>query len=152
MLAWNRLGHQLLAGHLDVDAPNRPADRPNLTRMLFLDPHYRDLCLRWPDEAARAVASPRVVAGRRADDRELAGLIGEPTMNSPEFASLWARHPVATRVSGTKYFRHPEVGEFAAQFEALLVADDSGQRVPMYSAAPGSAAEAALELLRRSGS
>ena len=45
ILAWNRLGHQLLAGHLDPDAPNRPADRPNLTRMLFLDPHHRDLYL-----------------------------------------------------------------------------------------------------------
>jgi transcriptional regulator with XRE-family HTH domain len=152
VLAWNRLGHQLLAGHLDVDAPNRPADRPNLTRMLFLDPHHRDLYPCWPDEAARAVASLRVVAGRRADDRELAELIGELTMNSPEFASLWARHPVATCVSGTKHFRHPEVGEFAVQFEVLLVADDSGQRMLMYSAAPGSAAEAALDLLRRSGS
>jgi hypothetical protein len=55
-------------------------------------------------------------------------------------------------VSGTKHFRHPEVGEFAVQFEVLLVADDSGQRMLMYSAAPGSAAEAALDLLRRSGS
>src|SRR6266545_1404028 len=55
VLTWNPLGHLLLAGHLDVDAPARPADRPNLTRMLFLDPHHRDLYPRWQDEAARAV-------------------------------------------------------------------------------------------------
>ena len=36
ILAWNRLGHLLLGGHLDFDSPARSADRPNLTRMLFL--------------------------------------------------------------------------------------------------------------------
>lgn len=149
VLAWNPLGHQLLAGHLDPSAPDRPTDRPNLTRMLFLDPHHRDLHARWEDEAARAVASLRLVAGRRAEDRELAELIGELTMNSPEFAALWAKHPVANCVSGTKFFRHPEVGELALEFQALLLPDDSGQRVLMYSAAPGSPAEAALQLLHR---
>ncbi|HEX4225581.1 MAG TPA: helix-turn-helix transcriptional regulator [Pseudonocardiaceae bacterium] len=149
VLAWNSLGHQLLAGHLDPAAPDRPADRPNLTRMLFLDPHHRDLYPRWADEAARAVASLRVVAGRRAEDRELAELIGELTMNSAEFAALWAKHPVANCVAGTKFFRHPEIGELALEFQALSLADDSGHRILMYSAAPGSPAETALHLLRR---
>ncbi|GAA5162265.1 helix-turn-helix transcriptional regulator [Amycolatopsis dongchuanensis] len=147
VLAWNTLGHRLLAGHLDPAAPGRPADRPNLTRMLFLDPHHRDLYARWPEEAARAVASLRLVAGRHADDRELAELIGELTMRSPEFAALWAKHPVATCVSGTKYFRHPEVGELVLDFEALLLADEPGQRILTYTAEPGSASEAALRLL-----
>jgi transcriptional regulator with XRE-family HTH domain len=148
VLAWNTLGHLLLAGHLDVDAPNRPADQPNLTRMLFLDPHHRDLYSRWDDEAARAVASLRVVAGRRKDDRELAEMIGELTMKSPEFASLWSKHPVANCVSGTKHFRHPEIGEIILAFEALLLADEPGQRILMYSAEPYSPSAAALQLLR----
>lgn len=148
VLAWNTLGHLLLAGHLDFDAPNRPADRPNLTRMLFCDPHHRDLYRDWATEVARAVASLRLVAGRYKNDRELAELIGELTMNSPEFASLWAKHPVANCVSGTKEFRHPEVGELTLDFEALVLPDDSGQRILMYSAKPGSASEAALQLLR----
>lgn len=71
ILAWNRLGHLLLAGHLDYAAPDRPADRPNLTRMLFLDPHHRDLYPNWREEAARAVASLRLMAGRNSGDREL---------------------------------------------------------------------------------
>ena len=62
---------------------------------------------------------------------------------------MWAKHPVANCVAGTKFFRHPQVGELALEFEALLLADDSGQRILMYSAAPDSAAEAALQLLRR---
>jgi len=83
VLAWNSLGHLLLAGHLAADAPTRPTDRPNLTRMLFLDPHTRDLHRNWPAEAALAVASMRFVAAQFRGDRELAELIGELTLNSP---------------------------------------------------------------------
>jgi transcriptional regulator with XRE-family HTH domain len=147
VLAWNAMGHLLLAGHLDFDAPNRPSERPNLTRMLFLDPHHRDLHVDWHEEATRLVASLRLVAGRHADDRELAELIGELTMKSPEFASLWSQHPVANCVSGTKRLRHPEVGELTVEFEALLLADVPGQRILMYTATPGSPSEAALRLL-----
>ncbi|TYB49719.1 helix-turn-helix domain-containing protein [Actinomadura chibensis] len=148
VLAWNTLGHLLLAGHYAAGAPDRPAERPNLTRMLFLDAHYRDLHVHWQEEATRAIASLRLVAGRFPDDRDLAELVGELSMRSPEFASLWSKHPVATCASGTKHFRHPEVGELTLQFEALHLPDDSGHRILMYSAAPGSPSEAALRLLR----
>src|SRR4029450_7881797 len=37
VLTWNDLGHALLAGHVDRTAVDRPAERPNLARMLFLD-------------------------------------------------------------------------------------------------------------------
>ncbi|MEW9533817.1 helix-turn-helix transcriptional regulator [Microbispora sp. NPDC049125] len=147
VLAWNTLGHLLLAGHLDAGSPDRPADRPNLTRLLFLDPHHRDLHVRWEVEAARAVASLRLVAGRYQDDRELAELIGELTMRSPEFSSLWSRQPVANCVSGTKLFRHPEVGDLELDFEVLHLPDESGHRTLMYSARPGSPSEAGLRLL-----
>ena len=147
VLAWNLLGHRLLAGHHDVDAPSRPADRPNLTRMLFLDPHVRELYPRWEEEAARAVASLRLLAGRSADDRELAELVGELTMKSPEFARLWARHPVQNCVSGRKQFRHPEVGPLELSFEMLHLGDSSEHRLLAYSAQAGSPSEAALRLL-----
>jgi hypothetical protein len=93
ILAGNRLGHLLLAGHVDFDAPRRPADRPNLTRMLFLDPHTRELYRNWPEEASLAVASMRFIAAQFKDDRNLAGLIGELTLHSEEFASLWPNIP-----------------------------------------------------------
>ena len=149
VLAWNSLGHLLLAGHLDVAAPELPGQRPNLTRMLFLDPHHRDLYPAWDEEATRAVAAMRLVAGRHADDRELTELIGELTMKSAEFARLWSKHPVANCVSGAKHFRHPEVGELTLDFEALQFADEPGRRILMYSAEPGTPSEAALQLLHR---
>lgn len=147
ILAWNALGHRLLAGHCDVDAPERPADRPNLTRMLFLDPHTRDLYPRWREEAVRAVATLRLIAGRFPDDRELAELIGELSVKSPEFAAIWSRHPVRNCVSGTKQLRHPEVGELQLEFAVLQLPDDAGHRMLTFTAMPGSPSEAALRLL-----
>jgi transcriptional regulator with XRE-family HTH domain len=148
VLAWNRLGHLLLAGHLDFDAPQRPADRPNLTRMLFLDPHTRELHRNWRDEASLAVASMRFVAAQFKDDRDLAELIGELTLHSKQFASLWAKHPVQRCMTGIKQFRHPVVGDFDLGFEVLHLPDANGQRLITHTAEPDSPAEAALALLQ----
>jgi len=147
VLAWNRLGHLLLAGHLDFDAPARPADRPNLTRLLFLDPHTRDLYRNWHEEASLAVASTRFVAARFSDDRELAELIGELSVKSTDFASLWARHPVQRCTSGVKRFSHPEVGELDLHFDVWHLPDAGGHRVITHTAEPGSLACVALGLL-----
>jgi transcriptional regulator with XRE-family HTH domain len=147
VLAWNSLGHALLAGHVDFDVPSRPADRPNLTRMLFLDPHTHELYANWGEEAARAVASLRLVAGRHRDDRELADLVGELTVKSDDFASLWSSHPVYNCQSGLKRFQHPEVGEFELEFEILHLPDDTGHRILTYTAIPATPSHAALHLL-----
>jgi transcriptional regulator with XRE-family HTH domain len=147
VLAWNSPGHRLLAGHVDRDAPHHPDRRPNLTRMLFLDPHHRDLYPRWENSASCAVASLRLAASRHPDDPELAALIGELTVNSDEFAALWAAHPVAEHASGPRHLRHPEVGVLTLELETLLLADDPGQRLLLYNAADPSPSQAALQML-----
>jgi transcriptional regulator with XRE-family HTH domain len=148
VLAWNRLGHRLVAGHLAFDAPVTLSLRPNMTRLLFLDHHTRELYPHWREEATRAVASLRLVAGRMADDPEMASLIGELTMKSEEFGALWAKHPVENCMSGLKHMHHPEVGPLELHFEVLSLPDDSGHRVLMYTADPGSPAFESLELLK----
>ncbi|WP_104138718.1 helix-turn-helix transcriptional regulator [Arthrobacter sp. ZGTC131] len=148
VLAWNQIGHRLVAGHLDFDAPGTPSARPNMTRMLFLDHHTRELYSEWKEEATRAVASLRLVAGRTTDDPEMASLVGELTMKSEEFAALWGKHPVANCMSGLKRIHHPEVGPLELQFEVLSLPDDSGQRVLMYTADPGTPAFESLQLLQ----
>ncbi|WP_330342103.1 helix-turn-helix transcriptional regulator [Streptomyces sp. NBC_00557] len=147
VLAWNALGHALLAGHLPADSPGTPGNRPNLTRMLFLDEQYRELYPDWKEEAQLAVASLRLVAGRHPDDRRLAELVGQLTVQCDEFASLWARHPVRTCTSGVKRLHHPLVGAMDLSFENLLLPGTSGQRLIAYTAEPGSPSEAALRLL-----
>jgi transcriptional regulator with XRE-family HTH domain len=147
VLAWNQLGHALLAGHLAPESPDTPATRPNMTRMLFLDEQYRELYTNWHDQAQLAVASLRLDAGRHPDDRSLAELVGQLTMNCDEFASRWARHPVRTCTSGVKHLRHPLVGAMELSFENLVIPGTSGQRLIAYTAEPGSPSEAALRLL-----
>ncbi|WP_101256101.1 helix-turn-helix domain-containing protein [Streptomyces barkulensis] len=147
ILAWNRLGHALLAGHLDARGPDDPSARPNLTQLLFLDENFRTLYADWHEEARLAVASLRLVAGRHPDDRRLAELVGQLAMRSPDFASRWAGHPVRTCTSGVKHFRHPVVGAMELAFENLHIPGDSGQRMIAYSAEPGSPSDAALRLL-----
>ncbi len=147
VLAWNRAGHLLLADHLDYDLPARVEYRPNQLRMLFLDERTRDLYADWPDEAARAVASLRYVAAQSADDRRLAELVGELSMNSPEFVRLWAGHDVKLCTSGSKRFRHPHVGELTLGYEVLHLPEGNGQRLLTHTAQPGSPSLATLRLL-----
>ncbi len=147
VLAWNHLGHALLAGHLPAECPYTPATRPNLTRMLFLDGAYG---ARYPDreeEARLAVASLRLTAGRHPEDPALAELVGQLTLGSREFAALWARHPVRTCTSGVKHLRHQLVGELTLTFENLVVPGTADHRLITYTAEPGSPSEAALRLL-----
>ncbi|MGV4988200.1 helix-turn-helix transcriptional regulator [Streptomyces sp. NRAIS4] len=150
VLAWNPLGHALLAAHLPRQAPDTPGQRPNLIRMLFLDERYQDLYADRKEEALLAVASLRLVAGRHPDDRALAELIGQLSIHSGEFTALWARHPVRTCTSGTKSLHHPAVGALELSFENLDLPGTWGQRLIAYTAEPGSPSDAALRLLAAS--
>jgi transcriptional regulator with XRE-family HTH domain len=147
VLAWNRLGHALLAGHLPHEAPQDPRQRPNVIRMLFLDRHTRELYRNWDDEAEAAVASLRFVAARYPDDRALAELVGELSMNSPEFAALWARHVVMLCSSGTKHLHHPEVGDLDMCYQALHLPDADGQRLLAHTTPSTSDSSIALRIL-----
>lgn len=149
ILAWNQAGHRLVASHLDFDAPEAPSRRPNMTRMLFLDNETRALYPHWRTEAARAVASLRLLSGRFADDAELATLVGELTLKSPEFAAMWADHPVENCMTGQKTLDHPQIGPLKLGFEVLTMPDDSGHRVLTYTAEPESDTAKALTRLRR---
>lgn len=152
VLAWNALGHVLLAGHLDLSAPERPTTRPNQLRLLFLDPHTRELYRDWADEAALAVSSLRYTAAQYPDDRLLAELIGDLSIHSPEFTRLWAKHDVRLCSSGTKRLHHPEIGDLDLHYEVLHLPDSQGQRILTHTAVEESAAADALSLLHPTSS
>jgi transcriptional regulator with XRE-family HTH domain len=147
VLAWNRLAHALLAGHLDFEGPTRAGDQPNLARLVFLDPHTRELYADWKRKARDVVAYLRVSAARWPDDLKLTELVGELSMRSTEFANLWSVHPVRGCAHNTRDYQHPLVGALTLSDELLQLPDDEGQRVVVLNAEPGSASEAALKLL-----
>lgn len=147
ILAWNRAGHLLLAGHLDVNAPSCEDDRPNQLKMLFLDPHTRELYRDWESEAALSVASLRYIAGQFPEDRRMYELIGELNVRSDDFARLWLQHTVQLCTSGVKRLHHPEVGDLDLDYEVLHLPDGDGQRILTHYAEPGSSAHSAVQLL-----
>ena len=147
VLAWNAPGHALLAGHVDRTAPDRPADRPNLARMLFLDRHTRDLYVDWNRKARAVVGNLRLVAGRHPEDALLAALIGELSMKSPEFVALWRDHRVKPCEADEHELRHPVVGTLTVTQQILQLARTPEQSVTVVTTTAGSSSADAIKLL-----
>ncbi|MEU6674684.1 helix-turn-helix transcriptional regulator [Streptomyces sp. NPDC046925] len=147
VLAWNRLGHALFAAHLSPDSPERAAERPNLARMLFLDPHTRALYADWEAKAKAVVENLRMVAGRHPDDTPLTSLIGELTVKSPEFAAMWADHGVHPCDFASYEMRHPLVGTLTVTQQSLSLPQAADQQLVLAVTEPGSPSREAVTLL-----
>ncbi|MFJ7209634.1 helix-turn-helix domain-containing protein [Streptomyces sp. NPDC098789] len=145
VLAWNRLGHALFAGHLDPAAPDEPAERPNMARLVFLDAHTRDLYADWPSKARAVVGNLRLVAGRHPHDTALHTLLGELSAKSEDFASMWADHRVKTCTVADYEMCHPLVGSLTATQQTL--SQGPGPSVVVATTTAGSPSRAALDLL-----
>ncbi|GAB3924914.1 helix-turn-helix transcriptional regulator [Kribbella albertanoniae] len=146
VLAWNRMGHALFAGHYPYDAPADPRRRPSIPRMYFLDPLSRDLYRNWAENARIHVAYLRLTAGRYPTDAHLAELIGELAIGSSDFARIWADGEVADCTVGTMHLQHPTVGALDVDYQVWLQPDSPGHRLEVYT--PGDAPSAdALRLL-----
>jgi hypothetical protein len=152
VLAWNELGHALLAGHLDPASPDDPANRPNTSRMVFLDPHCRELYSDWRRKARAVVGNLRIAVGRHPDDPLLAELIGELTMKSPEFVALWRDHRVTPCDAATYDLHHPVVGTVTVSQQTLTIVRSPEQSLIVVTTVAGSPSQEALTLLRQAGS
>ena len=149
VLAWNALGHALLAGHLDFDAPDDPARRPNIARLLLLDPHSRELYVDWKRKIRAVVGNLRITVGKYPDDPLLAELIGELTMKSPEFVALWGDHRVQPCDAAAYELHHPVVGSVTVTQQTLSIARSPDQLLIVCTTPAGSPDEEALALLRQ---
>ncbi|GAB37680.1 MULTISPECIES: MmyB family transcriptional regulator [Gordonia] len=150
IVGWNRLGHAVLASHLDPAAPTSETP-PNKVSMLFTDPATRALHRDWEFEARLAVASlryvtaPLVTTTSRTHDIDL--LVADLASRSADFARIWAQHPVESCSSGTKRFRHRIVGDLDLTYEMLHLPEEDGHRLMLMHATPGSSHDDALRLL-----
>ncbi|MWK37071.1 helix-turn-helix domain-containing protein [Actinomadura sp. J1-007] len=148
VLAWNRLGHALLAGHVGFDTADA-AVRPNIARLLFLDPHHRALYRDWEAKAQVTVAALHQAAARYRADPGLERLIGGLAVDSPEFARMWARRPVRTCSYYLRELEHPVVGRLTLANETVTLPDDD-QQMGLFYARPGTPDADALALLVQS--
>jgi transcriptional regulator with XRE-family HTH domain len=146
VLAWNRAGHALFAGHLDYEAPRHAPDRPSIPRMFFLDPLARDLHRNWEELARVHVAYLRLTAGRFPTDARLANLIGELAMRSDVFATMWATGEVADCTTGDMRLHHPTIGATNVAYQVWLQPDSPDHRLEIYTPNDPASADA-LRLL-----
>ncbi|MFD9430844.1 helix-turn-helix domain-containing protein [Streptomyces sp. NPDC060002] len=147
VLAWNRQGHALFAGHVDRDSPAEPGRRPNMAKLVFLDAHTRELYTDWPAKARAVVGNLRLTAGRYPEDPLLAGLVGELSMRSPEFAAMWADHRILACDVADYEMHHPTVGTLTVTQQTLQSPQGNGPAVVIATATAGSPSATALSLL-----
>jgi len=128
----------------DVGEEGRKRDR---ARNFFLDPAAREFFPDWSQDAIGLVAELRIQVARRPDDPRLTALVGELSIKSDEFRALWAKHPVKDKTSGTKTVHHPLVGRMSFAYDRMVLADDDGANLYVFSAEPGSDSAERLALL-----
>ncbi|MEV1003852.1 helix-turn-helix transcriptional regulator [Nonomuraea sp. NPDC050202] len=144
----------------EVLAQNRPAlllmgdlthfsgDRRYIVYRWFTDPAAR--AAHPPEEQdqqdRQIVADLRAVAGRRAGDPTVAGLIDRLQTESADFRRLWAEHEVAVRRASRKTLLSPRVGRLVMDCETLIT-PDQGQQLLVFTPADDETRER-LDLLR----
>jgi transcriptional regulator with XRE-family HTH domain len=120
VLAQNRMS-VLVAG----DLTGLTGDRRYLVYRWFVDPDGRAGC---PPEdqdyqSRLVVADLRAVAGRRAGDPTVTGLVQRLQEASEEFRELWSDHEVAVRRADRKTVLHAKVGPLLMDCETLMTPD-----------------------------
>jgi transcriptional regulator with XRE-family HTH domain len=141
-LAANQLGRALYAPLFE--SREQP---PNSARFTFLDPAAQQFFRDWEKAAKDLVAALRSMAGRNPYDRGLTDLVGELSTRSETFRTWWAAHNVRYHQTGTKRLHHPVVGELELNYEVMELTADTGLRLAVFTAEPGSRSEQALNLL-----
>jgi transcriptional regulator with XRE-family HTH domain len=142
LLSANRLGYALYS-----EVFSDPVHPANMARFIFFNPRATEFFDNWETIASDAVAILRAEAGRDPYDRRLSDLIGELSTRSEEFRVRWAAHNVKFHRTGVKCLHHPLVGDLTLAYEALELPADTGQRILVYTAEPGSPSHEALSLL-----
>jgi transcriptional regulator with XRE-family HTH domain len=119
----------------------------NTLRAAFLEPEMREFYRDWDETTAKAVAYLRSVIGGALDDPRLAELVGELSLRSERFRTLWARQDVRQKTSGVTSLLHPQVGSLDLRYEKLALPGAPGQMLVTYHAERGSPSHEKLELL-----
>ncbi|MEV5413089.1 helix-turn-helix transcriptional regulator [Thermopolyspora sp. NPDC052614] len=120
VLAQNRMAVLLMG-----DQTGFTGDRRYMVYRWFTDPAER--AAHPPEDredyGRSLVADLRAVAGRRADDPVVAGLVERLQRASADFRRLWAEHEVAVRRVIHKTVLHQRVGRLAMECETLMTPD-----------------------------
>jgi transcriptional regulator with XRE-family HTH domain len=138
----------LAANPLAAAISPRLAAGENRLRAVFLDPDERALYPDWDDTTARLVAGFRRSVGADTNDSRFIDLVGELSLASDRFRSLWAQQDVQARQNWPITIDHPLVGALTLHREKLIIADTVQSLVlAIYHPAPGSDSAEKLSFL-----
>ncbi len=143
VLAWNTL-----ATHFIGDLSGFPDADRNMIRWTFRLP---PTAVPWIDPdvvrfTRTIVADLRTAYARYPADPGIQSLVTELLGTSPQFAEMWDAHEVESRRPIIKRVDHPLAGPLEFECQVLHI-PDTGQRLIVYCAAPGSPTEAAFRRL-----
>ncbi|WP_406390703.1 helix-turn-helix domain-containing protein [Streptomyces sp. NBC_00887] len=142
VIAWNSL-----AATLVTDFGKVPEKQRNYVRILFTDPAMRTLYADWETVARTCVAQLRMEAAKYPDDPRLTALVGELSVQDPDFRQWWAAHQVTTLGVGTKALHHPIAGELSLDWDTLTATTDPDQQLVVWTAEPGTPSHDGLRIL-----
>lgn len=95
----------------------------NRLRSLLLDPEEREFHADWEEAVVSFVAVARQTLGDDLGDPRAVELIGELSIASARFRTLWARHDVRALEGGSATINHPLVGQLSLHREKVPVGD-----------------------------
>lgn len=142
VLAWNDLAAAMM-----VDFGQIPSAKRNYVRILFTHPVMRALYADWDAVAQTAVAQLRMEAAKYPDDPRLTSLVGELSVQDPQFADWWAGRTVKSLTTGTKTLNHQLAGELVLDWDTLVEAHDAEQQLVIWTAPADSPTHDALRFL-----
>ncbi|MBB5167586.1 transcriptional regulator with XRE-family HTH domain [Mycobacterium sp. AZCC_0083] len=121
----------------------------NLPRATFLEPEMRQIIQNWETITAAQVAWLRFFLGAEGTaDPELLDIVDELCSASARFRTLWSRHEVKQKTTGTIVFCHPQVGRLSLIYRTLTV-PETGQVLVAHDAEAGTCSEERLHRLAR---
>jgi transcriptional regulator with XRE-family HTH domain len=137
VIAWNRAATLMLG-----DYGSLPPHRRNILRMIFLDPHAREVQYDWESVARHVVGAFRVESARAGAVNEVGPLVDELCLLSPEFSAMWhANEVTGTPSEAVKHIRHPTIGSLALEYSAFSVDGRTDLTMVVYNPATPEDAE-----------
>ncbi|WP_035841290.1 helix-turn-helix transcriptional regulator [Kitasatospora azatica] len=149
---WNRSWAAVLG-----DPSAVPPEARSLVRSRFPTPGDQGGLAGWPVVSANSDASDRAIvadlrgaSARYPEDPRLAETIRRTLDGNPRFAQLWRDGAVGRRAEDRKTIQHPTVGSITVDCDVLADAD-TGLKIVIHTASPGSEDETKLDLARVAG-
>ncbi len=143
IVAWNRAATVVMTDYGKL----APEDR-NVLRMLFCNPGVRNVQHDWETVARFVVGAFRADAARAGATSEIAELVEELCLASPEFKAIWQENEVIAHGEGTKRLRHPVLGDIELEYSGFAIDGRPDLNMVVYNPVDPDVAERIRRLLR----